>query len=48
MEKLHEYKLILRVSFKNKQEKLGGVRNLERPNVEWPIFQNYKIANVKS
>ena len=25
----------------------GGVQNLERRNVERPIFQNFKIANIK-
>ena len=26
----------------------GGVRNLERRNVERPIFRNLKIANIKA
>ena len=25
----------------------GRFKNLERPNVEWPIFRNFKIANIK-
>ena len=25
----------------------GGGQNLEQSNVEWAIFQNYKIANIK-
>ena len=26
---------------------LGGGQNLEQPDVEWPLFWNYKIANIK-
>ena len=26
---------------------MGGIQNLERRNVEWPKFQNLKIANIK-
>ena len=26
---------------------MGGGQNLERWNVEWPIFRNFKIANIK-
>ena len=26
---------------------LGGSQNLERRNVEQPIFRNFKIANIK-
>ena len=26
---------------------MGGVQNLEGSNVERPIFQNFKIANIK-
>ena len=26
---------------------MGGGQNLERPNVERPIFRNFKIANIK-
>ena len=24
----------------------GGGQNLEQPNVEWPIFRNFKISNI--
>ena len=27
--------------------KMGGGQNLDRQNVEWPIFRNFKIANTK-
>ena len=30
------------------QKKVGAGRNFERPNVERPILQNSKIANIKS
>ena len=25
----------------------GGGHNLDRRNVEWPIFRNFKITNIK-
>ena len=33
----------MKISVKN----LGGGQNLERRNVERPIFRNFKIANIK-
>ena len=27
---------------------MGGIQNLERRNVERPIFRNLKIANIKT
>ena len=26
---------------------MGGGQNFEQPNVEWAIFKNSKIANIK-
>ena len=32
---------------KSKRQFLVGGQNLERRNVEWPIFRNFKIENIK-
>ena len=47
-EKFHDSKILQFFNFKiNWIILLGGGQNLERRNVERPIFRNFKIANIK-
>ena len=38
---------ILPPNLNSAAQKTGGGRNLERRNLERPIFQDFKIANIK-
>ena len=35
------------VTSRMRELETGGGQNLERPTVERPIFQNFKVANIK-